>query len=75
MSGANRGQPSVANDYHNQENMSRLRGSLKPRAASAENQENIQPKQANRTVLGALQNNQRSKVPNQRGAKQVGDRC
>lgn len=74
MSGANRG--SAANtEIHNQENMlSRLRGSLKPRAGSGnENQENLPPKQAaaNRTVLGALQNNQRSKAQNQRGTKQV----
>ncbi|XP_074531012.1 cyclin-A2 [Halichoeres trimaculatus] len=73
MSGANRGQGSAASEYHNQENMlSRLRGSLKPRAAANENQENLPPKQAaaNRTVLGALQNNQRSKPHNQRGTKQ-----
>uniref|UniRef100_UPI0037E89355 cyclin-A2 n=1 Tax=Semicossyphus pulcher TaxID=241346 RepID=UPI0037E89355 len=70
MSGANRGQGSAASEYHNQENMlSRLRGSIKPRAA--ENQENLPPKQAaNRTVLGALQNNQKSKTQNQRGTKQ-----
>lgn len=74
MSGVNRGQSSAASEYHNQENMlSRLRGSLKPRAAANENQENLPPKQAtNRTVLGALQNNQRSKIQNQRGPKQVG---
>uniref|UniRef100_A0A7N6FHE9 Cyclin-A2 n=1 Tax=Anabas testudineus TaxID=64144 RepID=A0A7N6FHE9_ANATE len=62
----------AASEYHNQENMlSRLRGSLKPRAAANENQENHPPKQAsNRTVLGALQNNQRSKSQNQRGTKQ-----
>ncbi|XP_070769374.1 cyclin-A2 [Enoplosus armatus] len=72
MSGANRGQGSAASEFHNQENMlSRLRGSLKPRAAANENQENHPPKQAaNRTVLGALQNNQRSKAQNQRGTKQ-----
>ncbi|XP_041845238.1 cyclin-A2 [Melanotaenia boesemani] len=71
MSQANR-QGSAANEYRNQENMlSRLRGSLKSRAAANENQENLPPKQAaNRTVLGALQNNQRSKAQNQRGAKQ-----
>lgn len=77
MSGANRGQVS---ELHNQENMlSRLRGSLKARAAAAasanENQENHPPKQqaaAGRTVLGALQNNQRSKTQTQqRGSKQV----
>ncbi|CAJ1059104.1 cyclin-A2 [Xyrichtys novacula] len=72
MSGVNRGQGSAVSEYHNQENMlSRLRGSLKPRAN--ENQENLPPKQAaatNRTVLGALQNNQRSKSQNQRGTKQ-----
>lgn len=72
MSGANRGQGSAASDFHNQENMlSRLRGSIKPRAVAAENQENLPPKQAAaRTVLGALQNNQRSKTQNLRGTKQ-----
>ncbi|KAF1385047.1 hypothetical protein PFLUV_G00126530 [Perca fluviatilis] len=73
MSGANRGQGSAASEFHNQENMqSRLRGSLKPRAAASnENQENLPPKQATgRTVLGALQNYQRSKTLNQRGTKQ-----
>ncbi|XP_010729719.2 cyclin-A2 [Larimichthys crocea] len=73
MSGANRGQGSAASDYHNQENvLSRLRGSLKPRAAASENHENHPPKAAaaNRTVLGALQNNQRSKTQNQRATKQ-----
>nr|XP_046262036.1 cyclin-A2 [Scatophagus argus] len=72
MSGANRGQGSAASEYHNQENMpSRLRGSIKPRAAANENQENHPPKQAaSRTVLGPLQNNQRSKTQNQRGTKQ-----
>uniref|UniRef100_A0A1A8HMS0 Cyclin-A2 n=2 Tax=Nothobranchius kuhntae TaxID=321403 RepID=A0A1A8HMS0_NOTKU len=69
MSGANR-QGNTASELPNQENMlSRLRGSLKHRAG--ENQENQPPKQAaNRTVLGALQNNHRSKAQNQRGAKQ-----
>nr|XP_029136850.1 cyclin-A2-like [Labrus bergylta] len=77
MSGANRGQTGAATENHNQENMlSRLRGSLKPRAAAAaaanENQENQPPKPAaaTRTVLGALQNNQRSKQQNLRGTKQ-----
>ncbi|XP_029297598.1 cyclin-A2 isoform X2 [Cottoperca gobio] len=73
MSGANRGQGSAASEFHNQENMlSRLRGSLKARAAASENQENLAPKQAasSRTVLGALQNNLRSKAQNQRGTKQ-----
>lgn len=73
MSGVNRGQVSAASEFHNQENMlSRLRGSLKPRAAANENQENLPPKQVagSRTVLGALQNNQRSKTQNQRGTKQ-----
>ncbi|KAM4555205.1 cyclin-A2 isoform 1-T2 [Odontesthes bonariensis] len=67
MSGANR-QGSAASELHNQENMlSRLRGSVKPRATATENQENLPPKQAaNRTVLGAL----RSKAQSQRGAKQ-----
>uniref|UniRef100_A0A672G998 Cyclin-A2 n=1 Tax=Salarias fasciatus TaxID=181472 RepID=A0A672G998_SALFA len=64
----------AATDSHNQENMlSRLRGSTKPRAG--ENQENLPPKQssgaATRTVLGALQNHQRSRAPSQRGTKQV----
>jgi len=70
MSAANRG--SAASDYHNQENMlTRQRGSIKPRAAATDNQENLPPKQAaTRTVLGALQNNQRSKTQNQRGTKQ-----
>ncbi|KAG8003834.1 Cyclin-A2 [Nibea albiflora] len=72
MSGANRGQGSAASDYHNQENvLSRLRGSLKPRAAASENHENHPPKPAaNRTVLGPLQNNQRSKSQNLRATKQ-----
>ncbi|KAF3694189.1 Cyclin-A2 [Channa argus] len=72
MSGVNRGQSSAASEHHNQENMlTRLRGSVKPRAAASENQENLPPKQAAaRTVLGALQNNQRSKNQNQRGTKQ-----
>ncbi|KAF7663182.1 hypothetical protein LDENG_00217500 [Lucifuga dentata] len=71
MSAANRGQGSAATEYHNQENMlSRLRGSQKPRASATENQENVPPKSTNRTVLGALQNNQRSKTLNQRGIKQ-----
>lgn len=72
MSGANRGQGSAASEFHNQENMlSRLRGSLKSRGTANENQENQPPKQAaSRTVLGPLQNNQRSKAQNQRGTKQ-----
>ncbi|XP_037317974.1 cyclin-A2 [Pungitius pungitius] len=76
MSGANvnRGQASAASELHNQENvLSRLRGSLKTRVAVSEDQENLPPKQAaaaTRTVLGALQNNQRSKAQNQRGCKQ-----
>lgn len=76
MSGANRGAAAVgaggaASEHHNQENMlSRLRGSMKSRAPN-ENQENLPPKQlSTRTVLGALQNNQRSKAQNQRGTKQ-----
>ncbi|XP_017272901.1 cyclin-A2 [Kryptolebias marmoratus] len=71
MSGATRQGSAAASEFPNQENMlSRLRGSLKTRAA--ENQENLPPKQAsNRTVLGALQNHhQRSKAQNQRGPKQ-----
>lgn len=75
MSGANRTQGSAANGvYHNQEKMfPRLRNAMKPRAAALENQENVPPKQAtasNRTVLGPLQNTQRSKPQNQRGTKQ-----
>ncbi|XP_035524609.1 cyclin-A2 [Morone saxatilis] len=72
MSGVNRGQGSAASEYHNQENvLSRLRGSLKPRAPSNDNQENHPPKPAgSRTVLGPLQNNQRSKAQNHRGTKQ-----
>lgn len=70
MSGANRAQGSAASDYQNQENvLQRLRGSLKARPVATENQENLPPKQAaNRTVLGALQN-QRNK--SQVGGKQV----
>lgn len=75
MSGANnnnRGQGSAAAEFHNQENvLSRLRGKAAP---SSEDQENIPPKPANRTVLGALQNNQRSKA-NQRGIKQDSLSC
>lgn len=72
MSAANR-QGSAASENQNQENMlTRLRGSLKHRAAASENQENLPPKQvANRTALGALQNNQKGKAQNQRGTKQV----
>lgn len=71
---ANRVQASAASEQHNQENMlSRLRGSLKARAPSSENQENLPPKQAaNRTVLGPLHNNTRVKTQNQRATKQVG---
>lgn len=55
-------------DVHNQENMlSRLRGAAKNRT---ENRENVNPKPGNRTVLGALGNNQR-RQPVLRGAKQV----
>ncbi|XP_010895519.1 cyclin-A2 [Esox lucius] len=73
MSGSNQGQGSAVDvplpEYQNQENMlSRLRGAMKNRA---DNQENIAPKAPQRTVLGALQNNQRSKPQTQRGAKQV----
>lgn len=68
MAGVNRS----AEFHHNQENvMSRLRGSLKPRSAPSDDQENLPPsKSANRTVLGPLQNNQKSKTTNQRGIKQ-----
>ena len=74
MSGSQDGHGSAADasqpENHNQENMlTRLRGSLKNRV---DNQENIVPKGANRTVLGGLQINQRSKPQNQRGTKQVG---
>lgn len=77
MSAANR-PGSAAADTHNQENMlSRLRGSTKARAN--ENQENLPPKQSTgagaRTVLGALQNQQRSRAPNQRAAKQESLSC
>ncbi|XP_059377759.1 cyclin-A2-like isoform X2 [Carassius carassius] len=55
-------------DIHNQENMlSRLRGAAKNRI---ENRENVNPKPGNRTVLGALENNQR-RPPVLRAAKQV----
>ncbi|KAJ8382681.1 hypothetical protein SKAU_G00034590 [Synaphobranchus kaupii] len=55
-------------DNPNQENMlSRLRVPVKN---TVENQENMNPKQSNRTVLGVLQNNQRSRSHLQRGAKQ-----
>ncbi|XP_067103481.1 cyclin-A2 [Osmerus mordax] len=72
MSGSHDGHGSAADasqpENHNQENMlTRLRGSLKNRV---DNQENIVPKAANRTVLGGLQINQRSKPQNQRGTKQ-----
>lgn len=76
MSAANRAQASAASEQqHNQENMlSRLRGNLKGRDLSnQENQENQPLKQAaNRTVLGVLQNNQRLQSQNQRATKQVG---
>ncbi|KAM9795579.1 cyclin-A2 [Neosynchiropus ocellatus] len=75
MSALNRGQTGALSDLHDQENvLSRLRGSTKPRAV--ENQENVPPKQpaakTTRTVLGALQPNQRTKNQNQnqRGTKQ-----
>ncbi|XP_016429095.1 cyclin-A2-like isoform X1 [Sinocyclocheilus rhinocerous] len=55
-------------DVHNQENMlSRLRGAAKNRI---ENRENVNPKPGSRTVLGALENNQR-RQPVLRGAKQL----
>ncbi|KAK5864447.1 hypothetical protein PBY51_015688 [Eleginops maclovinus] len=70
MSGVSRGQRSAATSaHHNQENMlSRLRGSMKPRAAANEDQENLAPKQVSagsRNVLGPLQNNLRIKTHNQ----------
>lgn len=53
-------------DIHNQENMlSRLRGATKNRI---ENRENVNPKAGSRTVLGALENNQR-RQPVLRAAK------
>ncbi|XP_057205651.1 cyclin-A2 [Triplophysa rosa] len=55
-------------DVQNQENMlSRLRGAGKNRF---ENRENVNPKPTNRTVLGALEHNQR-RPPVLRTAKQV----
>ncbi|XP_034055332.1 cyclin-A2 [Gymnodraco acuticeps] len=69
MSGVSRERSAATSALHNQENvLSRLRGSMKPRAAANENQENLAPKQGaagSRTVLGALQNNLRSKAQNQ----------
>ena len=69
MSGVSRERSAATSALHNQENvLSRLRGSMKPRAAANENQENPAPKQGaagSRTVLGALQNNLRSKAQNQ----------
>ncbi|CAN9514594.1 unnamed protein product [Ophioblennius macclurei] len=62
----------VAPDPQNQENLQpRLRGSNKLRAN--ENQENLPPKHsagpATRTVLGALQNQQRSRAPKQESSQ------
>ncbi|KAL0973673.1 hypothetical protein UPYG_G00209300 [Umbra pygmaea] len=70
MSGSNQVQGSAVDEplpeNQNQENvLSRLRGAIKNQV---DNQENIAPKTSQRTVLGALQNNQRSKT--QRGSKQ-----
>lgn len=71
MSGANRGQGSAAAELHNQENMlARLRSKIAP----SEDQENVPPKNTNRTVLGALQNNLKSKA-NQRSTKQESLSC
>lgn len=61
-------QGNALRDSENQENvLSRLRASK----GRLENQENVVPKPANRTVLGALENNPR-KLQVQRGLKQVG---
>ncbi|CAB1325605.1 unnamed protein product [Coregonus sp. 'balchen'] len=73
MSGSNQGHGSAVDvplpEYQNQENMlSGQRGTLKNRV---DNQENIVPKAPQRTVLGALQNNKRSKPQTLRGTKQV----
>ncbi|XP_014067322.1 cyclin-A2 [Salmo salar] len=73
MSGSTQGQGSAVDvplpEYHNQENMlSVLRGTIKNRV---DNQENIVPKAPQRTVLGALQNNKRSKPQTLRGTKPV----
>lgn len=72
MSAANR-TVSAAADAQDQENMqSRLRGAAKHR--TAEDQENLPPRNGTgagtRTVLGALQNHQRTRAPNQRARKQ-----
>ncbi|XP_061896039.1 cyclin-A2 [Entelurus aequoreus] len=68
MSLSSRSQTGSMNDENT---LSRLRSSLKPKA---ENQENVPPKQqatTHRTVLGALQNQQnQSKAPKQRAIKQ-----
>lgn len=48
----------------------RLRGAGKNRVENPENRENVNPKPANRTVLGALENNQR-RQPVLRASKQV----
>ncbi|KAJ8269511.1 hypothetical protein COCON_G00121180 [Conger conger] len=71
MASTNRGQGGAIEntglDHPNQENMlSRLRQMKN----TTENQENENPKQSKRTVLGVLQNNTRSKSQLQRGAKQ-----
>ncbi|XP_070994066.1 cyclin-A2-like [Oncorhynchus clarkii lewisi] len=73
MSGSTQGQGSAVDvplpEYQNQENkLSGLRGTIKNRV---DNQENIVPKAPQRTVLGALQNNKRSKPQTLRGTKQV----
>lgn len=75
MSGSTQGQGSAVDvplpEYHNQENMlSVLRGTIKNRV---DNHENIVPKAPQRTVLGALQNNKRSKPQTLRGTKPVGN--
>ncbi|KAG9347163.1 hypothetical protein JZ751_006090 [Albula glossodonta] len=72
MASTNRGKDGAVDiteqDHPNQENMlSRLRV---PAKNTIENQENVNPRPANRTVLGVLQNNQRSRSHLQRGAKQ-----
>ncbi|XP_072290466.1 cyclin-A2 [Eucyclogobius newberryi] len=58
----------AAADFHDQDQENMLLR-LRSKAAPAEDQENIPPKAANRTVLGPLQNNQR-KIHSQRGLKQ-----
>ncbi|KAI4879523.1 hypothetical protein NFI96_026820 [Prochilodus magdalenae] len=58
---------SEADSVRNQENRFSLRGAVKNRL---ENQENVNPKPPNRTVLGVLENNPR-RQPALRGSKQA----